>query len=258
MRPSKNYFFLFLIAISLTLFTISCSDDSTSSIDPGEEPSVPEATPYEIDNSMFEDAESDGETESFQVAEMLINSANTIVLGISNIGNAYLNLVDNNEPEVIDDVWVWEFTVEEGGSEVTIRATAEDLVAATEWNIYLSGNFDEYEDLDEFLFATGVVDEDGASGEWVYYSPEDQQSPIFTYDWEADSEDEYQINSTYSFDGEVELYYQKDNAENILEFNGFENETVYTVFWNSDTGEGYYDDDNERNCWDENYQNVDC
>lgn len=260
MRISNNYLNLSLLVILLTLLTVSCSDDDNpSSVDPDEEPTVPMATPYEIDNSLFQDAETQGETSSFRIAETLINSASIIVLGISNSGNTYLNMLENQDSDFIDGVWVWEFTVEETGDEVTIRATAEDQVGSTEWNIYFSGTFEEYEDLDEFRFANGVIEEGGASGTWSYFSPENQQAPIYTYEWIADSETEYQLTSTYSYEGEeAEFYYQKENEENTLEFTGFENESLYFVFWNSDTGEGYFDDGSERNCWDENYQNIEC
>lgn len=257
MNSSNTFSYLFLIVISFTLVIASCSDDTTSSID-HEEPVVPEATPYVVDNSVFEDAETEGETSAFQIAETLVNSASIIVLGISNSGNTYLNLVENQEPEFIDGLWVWEFTVEETGNSVTIRTTAEDQAGTTEWNIFFSGTIDEYEDLDEFRFANGVIGNDGLTGTWTYYSPENQQSPVYTYEWIAESETEYQINSTYSFEEEAELTYQKENDENLLEFNGFDNESLYVVYWNSDTGEGYFEDGGERNCWDQNYQNVDC
>lgn len=258
MRISNNYSYLFFIVISLALLTANCSDDS-SSVDPGEEPEVPEATPYEIDNSLFEDAEPEGETSSFQTAEMLANSANLIITGVSNSGSPYLNLIENREPEFVNDVWVWEFTVEEASNEITIRATAEDQVGAVEWNIYFSGTFEGQNNIEEFRFARGLIEDDGSFGEWDYFSPENQESPIYTYEWTADSDTDYQIISTFSGEGEeAELNYRKENEENILEFNGFDNETTYSIFWNSDTGEGYVDDGSERNCWDENYQNVEC
>lgn len=261
MRANLTTPILFLCLLSIFLFT-ACSDDSTSALDPGDPPQVPDSVPMEIDKTMFEEADLpfEEEYEGFLMANAFVDAAASMLVGFANSGNIYLEIIDNVDPEYNDGIWVWEFTHQQGNESLTITTTAERMNEDVEWKIYLSGSLADFGgEFDDYMFARGVIKEDGSSGEWSYYAPESSQDWIYKYEWEYQSDSDFQINSIYSYD-ENEFYvnYIKQNADNTLEYIGFDDDREIIIYWNSETKEGYVDDGDERRCWGEDYREVPC
>ncbi len=257
---SNSILYLCLLFI---LFATACSDDSTSALDDGDPPQVPDSVPMEIDKTMFEEADTpfEEEYEGFLMANSLVDAASSMLVGFANSGNIYLDVIENVEPEFNDGIWTWEFTNRQGNDEFTITTTAERLNGdVVERKIYLSGSIADFGgEFDQYMFARGVIKEDGSSGEWSYYAPESSQDWIYKYEWEFESETNFQINSIYSYD-ENEFYvnYTKQNADNNLEYVGFDGDREILIYWNSDTKVGYVDDGEERRCWGDDFREVPC
>lgn len=261
MRVKNTTSILYLILVFTFLLT-ACSDDSTSSLNSGEPPQIPNTVPMEIDNSIFADAEApfEEEYEGFHMAKSLVETANTLLFGFANSGNVYLKIVENSDPEYIDGLWFWEFTHEQGSDYLTVKTTAERVNGDVEWIIYLSGSIAEFgDDFEEYMYARGIIEEDGSTGEWNYYAPESTQNAIYSYVWSHQSDTDFQINSLYSYE-EQEFFvnFKKENADNHLEFLGFEDDRETIVYWNSDTREGYVDNGEERRCWGEDFSEEAC
>lgn len=238
---------------------VSCSD--STSVDPGEPPSIPETTPVEVDRSLFEESNPPAEEEYalFYEAEAIVNTAYFSLTMISGSGNAYLNFIENREPSYNDGVWEWQFSPDNEEEYLQLRITAEPKNGVVEWNMYVSGYMSEFGASDEeYLFATGAVSTSGDSGNWSYFSPESATDPIYKYDWNITSETEYDLSATYGYEGEqFFIGYNREGSDNWLEFMEDE-ESDYIIYWDAETGEGFLNDGDGQRCWAADFSETAC
>lgn len=263
MNVQFKYHIHFAAIFALIFLVANCSDDSPTSVDPSEAPEVPDSsTPVEIDNSIFQNNEVTGEEyEAFNEAGTYVATANSQLQASSMSSDIYLSFTQNQEAEYNDGIWEWTYTYAEGNEEMSIQTTAEELDNGIEWNLYISGQFEDGS-VSEFRYMSGFVSNDRTSGSWQFFSPEDPGQPILEYEWNAVSDDESAFSTTFTNpeDGtESRVDYNRNGNENLLEYTGFGTGSDLTIFWDGSTGSGYIDQEGEdRQCWDESYAEVAC
>ena len=256
----------FILATSLliALFMLSgCSDDSPTGVDEGEPPTIPEASPVEVDNSLFENNNPTGEEyQTFNEAGALASGADANLMGATSMGQSFLAFTAGQNAEFEDGLWVWTFSFTDEGESISLRTTAEELARGVEWNVYISGPFDGEESLSEFRYLSGYVSDDGLSGNWQYFFPEEPDQPSVEYQWDTVSETEFTFSSIINLpeqDGELRIDYSRDNDDNNLEYSGYDFNQDAVIYWNSATGEGFLDrEGQDRQCWDSNYAETEC
>ncbi len=254
---------LITVATLCLLFVTACSDDPASSGE-GERPEVPDTTPAEVDNSYFEN-NSPPATEEFSGFNNASSHAQTANVALANntaLGESYLMFTQFDDAEFQNGMWVWTFSIEEDGEMLTIRTTAEEVSGGIEWKIYFSGVFDD-EVVDEFLFVSGFVSNDGNSGGWSYYFPNDDGISVkfLEYEWSMQGEDNVTLSYTiFDEDGNVagNVEYVQNGPEHTITMENFGFNDFVEVFWNTDTGVGYVIEDGEQTCWNQNFENVAC
>ncbi|MEX0646252.1 MAG: hypothetical protein WEA56_00395 [Balneolaceae bacterium] len=252
----------FFPLLVISLLVAACSDNS-SGVPDEDPPEVPETSPVEVDLSYFNEADAgtDEEYQAFNTASIYAQTGSAFLFNGLGFGSVYLNMSEGYEPDFDDGWWVWTYSYQDENGSITIKTTARETSSAYEWKVYLSGTFDGEEDLEEFLFIDGYTSLDGNSGEWNYYIPDQGSSPSLHYEWNITSETAYESNSTIrSDDGEeFNVDYQVDGAENWLEMSSPETEgDIVYLYWNTESGTGYFEQNGERQCWDQNYQQTSC
>lgn len=263
-----------LLAISMVLFFVSCSDDSTSSIDDiddadidpeelMESPVVPEASPAEIDLSYFQNnsVEFQEQYVAFLEASGYAQAAGGALMGGLSFGDVFFGLAESSEADFSNGEWEWTYTFDEQGETITLRLSAAEVTDGIEWAMYMSGNFGEFnQSVDEFLFISGFTSSDRSSGNWNYYYPASGDTPVMSYEWDATSETEYSFTSTINDpdDGtQMLIEYVRSGDENTLNYSG-DDLAAIEVYWNTDTMTGYIEEDGDRRCWDDTFAETAC
>lgn len=260
MKFTKRLFQSVSTILVALLFFSACSDETMTGPDE-DEPALPETSPAEVDVSYFEDANTEPTEEygTFTMAEGYAQSSNGVLTTYAGIGQVYMGFGANDEAEYDNGVWTWEYTLEG----LTIRMTAEDTGPGIEWNLILDGTDPETgQTWSEERFMYGFIAHENEYGEWAFFSDETSGSePVLFYEWEYFSDGDYMIELTIQGEesGEtLNLTYQKDGPEHTIESNGFYGNNITTIYWNSETGTGFIDEDGERRCWNEQYVNSSC
>jgi hypothetical protein len=250
--PAKHIIYSFLSLI-LILFTFtSCSDNSTGVDDElMDPPLIPEAIPVEVEIDYFSSFPEFSEaTEAYYEAAGYAQVASFTLIGGTVIGTGFLELAQSEEARFSNGVWEWDYTFQQGGESLTVRVTAEEVSGGHRWNVYLSGNFSDLgQNLDEFLFLTGIVNNDGTSGGWNYFSP-DSENPFMSYNWNITSATEYEAEYTFSDPEDESVFtirYERDGEENFIFLTGDEFESGIDVYWNTTTLTGYIVEDGVKN-----------
>lgn len=259
----KSKYYVHLAILSMLLFAFSgCGDNSSTGADQPEPPAVPEAVPAEINSSIFQNNDPIGEEfDIFNEAALLAQTASTQLSGGTALGQAYLDFTRSSDSEFDDGTWTWTFSSSETGVDVSVRTIAEQLQEGYQWNVYISGSFTG-ESVTEFLFLSGFVSESGDSGNWRYFTPNNDGQPILEYQWDVASE----TQSTFSVifldsgaDNEQRIDYERNGVDNTLEYTGFSSFSDLVVYWNSENKSGYIDREGEaRQCWDESFAETAC
>lgn len=258
----KKQILLILPLLVVSLLMSACSDNS-SGVPDDDPPEVPETSPVEVDLSYFNDADagSDEEYQTFNMASIYAQTGSAFLFNGLGFGSVYLTMSENYEADYDDGWWVWTYSYQDENGDFTIKTTARETSSRHEWKVYLSGTFEDDEELDEFLFIDGYTTLDGDSGEWSYFIPDQGSTPSLHYEWTITSETEYESNSTIQSDDgeEFTVNYRVDGPEYWLEMNNPQTEgEVVNIYWNTDSGTGYIEENGDRQCWDQNYQQTSC
>jgi len=249
--------------ILLIVFAMAgCSDNSTTGADQPDPPAVPVATPAEINGAIFDNNNLSGaEYALFNEAATFAETASAQISGGTALGQTYLEFTRSNDAVYQDGTWSWNFTSNESGVDVSVRTTAEQLQGGFQWNVYISGSFNN-EVVSEFQFLSGFISENGDTGNWQYFTPNGSDQPILEYQWETIDETQSSFSSIFSdLNGEElqRIDYVRNGADNSLEYSGFGAINAVTVYWNSENGTGYIDREGEdRRCWDESFAEAAC
>jgi hypothetical protein len=252
----------FLFVTLALLFITSCGDSSTSA-EEEDAPVIPEAIPVAVDVDYFTNNQPafGEETSAFYEAAAYAQSAAATLSAGSLLGSGFLGLGQQNNAELNNGIWEWEYTFSQGSESITIRLTAEELGNSYEWNVYLSGNaFEPGQTLDNFLFLTGVVESDGGTGSWEYYYP-GFQSVFLDYEWEKTSETSSTADFTFTDpdtgDQSIITYERNDDEFSIIA-TGDNFDSDASLFWNASTLTGSITLDGVQRCWDSSFQETAC
>jgi len=251
-------FTLSLLFGFILLFT-ACSDDTVSDTE-AEEPELPETSPVEVDVSYYEDANTEPteEYQTFNMADAYAQSSNGVLSSYAGLGQFYMGFGSGEDGDYSNGVWTWEYTV----NGLTVRMTAEDTGPGIEWNLFFDGTDPETgQTWDNQRFMYGFIDHDNENGEWSFYAGNSDSEPVLFYEWEYFSESDYLIEFTLQEgdSGETsQLTYLREGAINTIESSGFYGNSNTVLYWNTDAGTGYLDENGDRMCWNAQFLNTSC
>lgn len=254
---------LILMSLSIALLVSGCSDDNSSGATPDDPPEIPEAAPAEVDVSYFNDADVgfEEEYETFTSAKLYAAAGSGHLTSRLVFGESYFNMSAQTDADFDDGWWVWTYNYQGEDGSLNLKTQSREVSGRYEWQVYISGSAFDEEGLDEFLFLDGYTTLDESNGEWNMYLPDESgvSTAYFNYEWNITSETEYELNSIIYLDDEDEytINYERNGAENLMNYNGFDDSDII-IFWNTDTGMGWLEEDGDRQCWDQSYQQTAC
>jgi hypothetical protein len=265
MNNKLNVLVTAFLALWLVFGVTACSDNSSSSDDDGEDIcnsfSLPsELAPATIAIEYF-DSQNVQDDEEHAVYQQVKTLATTGSAQLSFGGNAalissFLQFAPglNIQPEAEGGNCIWNIDFAENfpqfDIDASIRVIASQSGDRINWQVLLSGDL-EGQQVDNFLFLEGFTANDQATGEWNGYDPENPDEPSYTYTWDIESEEEYQLNLDGYQGGELVLSVNYDK-------NGVENNMILTqpgtgtteIFWNEETDSGWIEPEGgDRMCY---------
>lgn len=267
MNTKYNLFIVVLMAVTLVLGVPACGDDSTSGDDTTEDncnaltlPS--ELTPVNIAVDYFTENEFPQEEQYMtyqQVKSIALTGSSTLSFG----GNAalittFLTVAPGLgiEPEAQGGNCVWNVNLAEDfpqfGQDLDVTVIASQANDRVNWEVRLSGELEEGEEVEDFLFLDGFTSNDESTGEWNGYSPENPNSPAYTYTWDIESENEYEINLDAFEQGATvaTVNYVRDGADSNRMMFSSEGQTSAEIFWNENNDSGWIEaEGEERRCY---------
>ena len=254
----QSIFILFIT--SVVLFT-ACSDDNSTNI--GEPPALPDLSTAVPDLEYFQTSnklvqKSNGE--NFLLAKSLTYSMQSLIVGFSSVPESFMSTAQNEEASFANGVWLWDYTASYANTSISIELTAEETNSQIDWAMYLSLNSPEIS-FDNYKYFDGSTQNNGKTGEWSFYPfYEESTTPVMTYDWNIESDDEASFTITFDQDSESSsstFGYVKSSPNNTITISS--GGTSTTIYWNDSTQEGYYQPSGEtRVCWDANSNNTPC
>lgn len=260
------------LALWLVIGVTACSDDSTS----GEEPedncnalSLPsELAPATIAIEYFntQNVPNDEEhTVYHQVESTAIAGSGYLSFGgsagtISTFLAAAPQLGLEAEAQDGNCVWNIDFAQDfpQFGIDAAITVTAMQAGEQVNWQVIYDGELEE-QSLDNFLFLDGFTSNDQSTGEWNGYDPANPGSPAYTYTWDIESEDNYELNIDIFQQGAAvgSVNYVRSGVENDMTLTA-EGQTNAVLYWNEDTNSGWIEPEGgERMCYTD-FMNSTC
>ncbi len=254
--------FLKITIIALMLVT-ACKDSSTNSGSGDDAPSIPDVTATQPSFEYFKgkvinelQKTSNG---TYQLSAALTFTIESLMTGFSTLPASFMETADGESATLNNGVWRWEYTSAGAGASVSVILTAQDVGASTNWEMLISASSQEYT-FNNYKFMDGFVSNTDNSGEWNFYSFDDQSnSPVLTYTWDIESDEvnEFQItigSSDFTTMRKVGVA-PKENYLILTDDTGDET----TIFWETENGTGYYEQTGEeRICWDASKIDTPC
>lgn len=249
---------LFLVVFVM----ISCND----SISPEKKlpPEIPSLEFMKPDLEYFEVQPSFKSTaESYTRARTSIFLLEMITL----MSDMYIDLLaraDRNDAVFNDGEWIWNYSYTYQNISSSVKLTAVEEGNFYNWRLSLSYDAGEGIKIDDMEIIKGRTAKDGSEGNWAMSSLYgDSESPILTSDWIKHSDTHWESSVEYLQGEEVLIsyHYLKEENENSLVILDHRSENLILIFWDTDTGTGYIQkvgDDTSRQCWDSNFQDVEC
>lgn len=173
---------------------------------------------------------------------------------------AYAEALEQDAVRLDNNTWVWSYSIDNGYS--------ADLVADVVGDSVLVGMYITKASVyDSVLWYSGKFDILRTGGEWTIFNlPDHPTTAWLKIQWNADYEKEtadirYAIvdpandyfNSYIEYgkttDTDYDLYYDLYNSQE---------DKLYAVGYNSETGVGYVSYDMNQFCWNQNHANTDC
>ncbi|MEX0845822.1 MAG: hypothetical protein WD022_11095 [Balneolaceae bacterium] len=247
-----------LTALLLFSFTIiSCSDDPASvDEDPPEFPSFEHISP---DLSYFEQ---DIPTES--PAYFAATYANSFSY-VSQLGSVYSSMfyeADRDAGNYEDGVWTWEYEYNWQGVSGSIVLKMEQFENESHWSMTwsYSGNGQEVEN---YTVVEGTLANDNSYGSWKFNDLDQETGehyPIMETSWERISDTESEIITDIYEEGDsvANYRYEQDGVEHTITMNTQNEDNNIIIYWNEETGNGYYQEGSEQRCWDADFQETEC
>ena len=260
----------YLLFISLLLLLIGCGSDDTTGPDVGKAPELPTVlnSQAQPDVSFFQEnqpqnsAITASETTNYSTAQALATSG----IGLFGVGQIYSGFVtpaQQADPDFQDGRWAWEYSYTFEGQTAELRLTAEEVTGGFDWEMFISFDDGQGTAIEDYKVLEGTTNESGSEGTWIFNALDiesNQETKAFTSSWTVT--DDSQKNSAFeAFDENGSVVatglYNQDTPEYTLSLT-FSDSDDLSIFWNTETNEGYIQEGTLTQCWDEQFQNVDC
>lgn len=254
----QQYLTLFVLIAGLSLTAISCSDDPSST--PDEEP--PEMPTFENIQPELSYFEANISTDSpAYIASVYASSFSAI----SQMGMGYTTFfaeANREEADFEGGTWVWEYSYNWEGESVQIVLESEERANETYWSMTwdYDGSDSSFED---YTMVEGTVAHDGLSGSWRFNTLDEQTGehwPLLETTWNWQSETRGEIKTEFYEEGDLQATYTfvQDGPEHTLTMVSESEDNDIVIYWNEDTGNGYFQEGEEQKCWDETFEEVEC
>lgn len=269
----KKTSYTFLIILFIISFS-GCGDDGNSTgpdTDPGKAPEIPDLTVVaQPDISFFENNDPQAQKSKQILDDHYSNYSTarfkamfgTFFASFGQIYMGYLNPAYDESAEFKDGQWEWSYNYSAEGQSISMRFTAEDLGSSTRWAMFLSFDDGQGGGYDNYKVMEGSTSNDGAQGNWSFYTLNQDNSETLaaSTEWNVISETERTLTTKIYDEGSVSTTfdYNQSGVEHTMTFEEAGTSDIDTVFWNTDTQTGYVIEDGTRSCWDENLENIAC
>lgn len=271
MKNKYNILVTAFLAVWLVVGVTACGDDNST--DPGEEESCniglpSEFAPVTVDVSYFaEQTEPERDEPQFSTYFMVQDFATqanaifggTAVFSLAPSLIAYAQFAVS--PEFQDGSCVWTISPPPSqldGLDVTVTIMGTSTSSGVNWEIVYDGELTSGETVDNYLILTGSTSEENQVGQWNYYDPENQDSPVLVYQWDIESEEDYDLSVTANEDEFplASLSYAKGGVQNTLTMNT-EDGTIM-AYWDEDLDSGWIETPGQdRQCYN-TFRNEQC
>lgn len=272
MKYTYNVLVSTFLALWLVIGVTACSDDSTSGEDPEDNCSTlalpSELIPATISLEYF-NSENVPDDEEHTVYHQVENTAIAGSGYLSFGGNAetistFLVFASQleREPEAQEGNCVWNINLAEDFPQLDIDAVitviAEPAGNQVNWQVLVDGELEE-QVVEDFLFLDGFTSDDELTGEWNGYDPENPGSPVYTYTWDIETEDSYELNlDTFEQGASIgSVNYVKTGVENEMTLTT-EGQTHTEIYWNEENDSGWIEQDGEQRMCYTDFENSAC
>lgn len=264
MKYKYNVLVTAFLALWLIIGVTSCSDDSTSDGDTEDNCSAlalpSELAPATIAIEYFDVQEvpKDEEHTVYHQVEDIATTGNGLLSfgGSADLITTFLSVAPQFqiEPVAQDGNCVWNIDLAEDfpqfGIDATVTVTASQAGDQVNWQVLYDGELQE-QVVEDFLFLDGFTSNDESTGEWNGYDPENPGSPAYTYTWDIESEDSYELNlDVFEQAATVSsVNYVRNGVENDMIFSA-EGQANAVLYWNEETDSGWIEPEGgERMCY---------
>lgn len=265
-RHIRALFLILFTGVSLSL--TSCGDDSgtgSDSLNCNSFTLPTQLTPVVVDNSYFnnQNVPTGEEYLTYQDVKSVALSGGALLSGGGAFGIATTFIATAQlfgiQPAAGDGNCVWEFDASQfdpDASETIVRVLASRSGDRTLWEVNISGDIGD-EVVDNFTFVTGFTANDGNSGEWIGYDPDNPGTEAYVYTWNRESEEVYQLYLEIEEGDDASVNYERDGIESntMTFFNGGE---TFSTFWNEANDSGWIEEvGTDRRCY-ADFVNAPC
>lgn len=265
----KNIYGLIIVLFTgVALSVTSCSDDSgtgTDSLNCSDFTLPSQLTPVLVSNEYFnnQNVPNDDDHLNYQQVKSVALSGGGLLSGGGAFGVATTFITAAQllgvQPESGDGSCVWEFDASQfdpDASETVVTVVASKSGGRTLWEVNVSGDIGG-EDVSNFTFITGFTSDDGNSGEWRGFDPDNPGTEAYVYTWNRESEEIYELALDIEDGDDASVTYERDGIESnsMSFFNGSE---TFSIFWNEANDSGWIEEAGEpRRCYDD-FVNAPC
>lgn len=257
------------VCLLLIMGIAGCGDDSTGP-DPGEAPSLPtiqnqEAQPdvsfFQENQPKVTDKEVTAETSNYYAAQRSATSAASF-FAMNSFYGSFLSPASGEEPTFENGQWIWSYNYTYEGVTAEFRLTAEEVPDGYNWAMFISYDDGQGNSIDDYKVMEGTTSADGKEGDWTFNSINEetnQETAYYKTSWVITSDTQKEMSFQFYESGSVAAQgdYSEDQPEYTLTLN-YTDQADMIIFWNTETNSGYISQGGEKQCWDENFQDVSC
>lgn len=271
----QTYLPALIIVLIFAVFQ-ACGEDPAS-MGGAIPPELPQFDQISIDDSYFlENEPADPQSqqyEAYMYARQGILSIASELPSVLDLPMIMLMEAAEVEPILTNGIWAWEYEytipaeiVEEEvdiTTEVRVTAQAGNTEDETNWSIFVSAEDTPVGPLESFNLANATISNDGSTGTFELFNPEEPEVSDINVAWNISSEDEKTLTLLFRDDfdqnsGTTEIVFTQSGSSYSFSVTDSFSESVVIVSWNTLTGTGSISTPEGLSCWDENLMNTDC
>jgi len=161
-------------------------------------------------------------------------------------------------PEAVNDNCIWEFDTGRFDSEATetkVTVVASQSGDRTFWEVVISGDIGD-QNVSNFTFLNGYTSNNGSSGEWRGFDPDNSNSEASLYTWNQDNDGVYQLLFEIDAGDDTIVAYERGIESNRMSY--FNGQNEFSIFWNEGDDTGWIDEDKDtKKCY-ADFLNAPC